>query len=294
LALWGQWGRLAEGLEAWWRLRRNGVPFHPGWGVVAARGQEQVMEVSVARLDEGWRPIPDTSRTLECDTLCVSYGFVPTTELAQLLGVRHQWQPELGGFVPVRDEHMQTNVPGVFAAGDCAGIGGGPLALIEGRIAGLAAAKEVKAEGAENRQGAAIPDSIEKLRSTLRQERRFQQLYSQLFTPGSGLDQLAQADTILCRCEGVTPKEIREAVGQGADTLDAVKALTRCGMGNCQGRVCGPLVAAVMARETGRSRGEVGQFRARPPIFPIPLMALKPSVEDQGTISVKKEDGADG
>lgn len=289
LALWGQWGRLAEGLGAWWTLRRNGVPYYPGWGVVAARGQEQVTGVTVARLDEAWRPIPDASRALECDTLCVSYGFVPTTELAQLLGVRHRWQPELGGFVPDRDEYLQTNVPGVFAAGDCAGVGGGPLALIEGRIAGLAAANQVKAGGTQHRQEAAIPDGMRKLRSRLRREGRFQQLYSQLFTPGPGLDQLAQADTILCRCEGVTPKEIREAVRQGADTLDAVKALTRCGMGNCQGRVCGPLVAAVVARETGGSRGEVGQFRARPPIFPIPLMALKPSVEDQGGISAKKE-----
>jgi hypothetical protein len=67
----------------------------------------------------------------------------------------------------------------------------------------------------------------------------------------------------------------------GADTLDAAKAVTRCGMGNCQGRVCGPSVAALIARETDRPRAEVGQFRVRPPVFPTPLTALKAVADDQ-------------
>jgi len=102
-----------------------------------------------------------------------------------------------------------------------------------------------------------------------------------LFSPGPGLDELAKPDTIICRCEEITRADISEAVSLGADTLNAVKSLTRCGMGNCQGRVCGSLVAALVAQETGRTRAEVGQFRARPPVFPVPLSALKPVAEDQ-------------
>jgi bacterioferritin-associated ferredoxin len=172
---------------------------------------------------------------------------------------------------------METSVPGVFAAGDGAGVGGGPLALIEGRFAGLAAA----AQSSNGEDTTAILDDIERLKPALRRERRFQQLYAGLFTPGPGLDELAGPDTIICRCEEVTRAEIGEAVRMGADTLDAVKALTRCGMGNCQGRVCGPLVAALIAQETGRTPAEVGQFRVRPPVFPIPLTALKAVAEDQ-------------
>jgi NAD(P)H-nitrite reductase large subunit len=238
--------------------------------VVAAHGQDEVAEVTIAQLDETWRPIPDTSRTLACDTLCCSYGFVPATELAQLLGARCEWRPEGGGFVPLRDEHLGTGVPGVFAAGDGAGVGGGPLALIEGQIAGLAAV----AESSNGGDTTAILNDIVRLKPALRRERRFQRLYAGLFTPGPGLDELAGPDTIICRCEEVTRAEIDEAVRMGADTLDAVKTVTRSGMGNCQGRVCGPLVAALIARETGRSRAEVGQFRARPPVFPVPLSAL--------------------
>jgi thioredoxin reductase/bacterioferritin-associated ferredoxin len=269
-ALLGQWARLSEGLKDDFALRRAGVPFQTGWGVVAAHGQDEIAEVTIAQLDEEWRPIPGTSRRLACDTLCYSYGFVPATELAQLLGVRCEWRPEAGGFVPLRDENMETSIPGVFAAGDGAGVGGGPLALIEGRIAGLAAAS--RSSSGENTT--AILDDIERHKPALRRERRFQQLYAGLFTPGPGLDELAGPDTVICRCEEVTRSEIGEAARAGADTLDAVKALTRCGMGNCQGRVCGPLVAALIAQETGRQLADIGQFRARPPIFPVPLSAL--------------------
>jgi NADPH-dependent 2,4-dienoyl-CoA reductase/sulfur reductase-like enzyme len=281
ITLWGQWDRLSEGLSSRLTLRRAGVPFHTGWGIVTAHGQGEVAEVTIAQLDSGWRPIPGTSQTLECDTLCCSYGFLPATELARLLGVRCEWRLEQGGFVPVRDEHMRTNMPGVFAVGDGAGIGGGPLALIEGQIAGLAGAAQVKESGPNSTDTTTILDEIERLRPALRREQRFQGLYAELFTPGPGLDELAQPDTVICRCEEVTRAEIGEAVRLGADTLDAVKALTRCGMGNCQGRVCGPVVAALVAQETGRTRAEVRQFAVRPPVFPTPLTALKPISEDQ-------------
>jgi bacterioferritin-associated ferredoxin len=278
-ALWGQWGRLSEGLRSQSTLRRAGVPFYSGWGVVAAHGQGGVAEVTIAQLDETWRPLPGTSRALACDTLCCSYGFVPATELARLLGVSCEWRPTRGGFVPVRDERMATSVPGVFAAGDGAGVGGGPLALIEGRIAGLAAATHVS----DGEDKTPMLKEIARLKPALCREQRFQALYAELFTPGPGLDELAQPDTVICRCEEVARVEIGEAVRLGADTLDAVKSLTRCGMGNCQGRVCGSLVAGLVAQETGRPQTEVGQFRVRPPIFPTPLTALKPVAEDQAT-----------
>jgi len=292
MALWGQWDRLGEGLSSWWTLRRAGVPFYTGWGIVEAHGQGEVSQVTIVRLDDQWRPISGTSRTLACEVLCCSYGFVPATELARLLEVGCEWQPERGGLVPVRDEHMQTDVPGVFAVGDGAGIGGGPLALIEGHIAGLTAAAQVKAQGSKAPKPDAILREIERLKPALRRERRFQQLYAELFTPGPGLDELARPDTIICRCEEVTQTEVSQSVQLGADRLDGVKSLTRCGMGNCQGRVCGPLVAARVAQETGRTREEVGQFRVRPPVFPIALADLAATAEDGSAPELQTEESA--
>ncbi len=266
--LWGQWRRLVEGLSSRLTLSRWRVAFRPGWGIAEAHGRDQVEAATITRLDQDWRPIPGSEATLACDTLCLGYGFIPSNTLARLMGAEQEWRPDLGGEVPLRDGHMQTSVPGVYAAGDGAGIGGGPLALVEGEIAGIAAAART-GHGAGD-----VEREIRRLSPALARERRFQQMYAALFTPGPGLYEWSREDTILCRCEEVTQGDVRRAVALGADSTNEVKAITRCGMGDCQGRMCGHLVAHCIARGTGRSVTEVGVFRPRPPIFPVPISAL--------------------
>ena len=91
---------------------------------------------------------------------------------------------------------------------------------------------------------------------------------------------LAKDDTVVCRCEEITLGEIRQAVAEGATSANQVKDLTRTGMGNCQGRVCGELVARIIAAETTGQKGDAhaigsaGVFTARSPIHPLPLGAL--------------------
>lgn len=267
-ALWGQWERLRDGLRSSLLLRRQRVPLRSGWGIVAAEGEDEVERAVVARLDEQWRPIPGSEETIACDTICLGYGFIPFNTLSRLLGAWQEWRPDLGGQVPVRDARMQTSLPGVYAVGDGAGIGGAALAMVEGQIAGLAAAAHC------GHCVAAAEAAIQQLGPALARERRFQQMYAALFSPGPGLYELSRDDTILCRCEEATQAQVRQAVALGADSADEVKAVTRCGMGDCQGRMCCHLVAHCVARETGRPVAEVGLFRPRPPIFPVPIAAL--------------------
>jgi NADPH-dependent 2,4-dienoyl-CoA reductase/sulfur reductase-like enzyme len=273
-ALWGQWGRLAEGLSSRLAIARARVPFRPGWGIVAARGMDRVESVTIARLDSQWQHIPGSEETLACDTLCLGYGFIPSNTLSPLLGARQEWRPELGGQIPQRDRHMQTSVAGVYAVGDGAGIGGGPLAMLEGRIAGTTAAAEMGHGAGE------VEKTIRSLAPALTRERRFQHMYAALFTPGPGLYEWSRDDTILCRCEEVTRADVRRAVGLGADSASEVKAIVRSGMGDCQGRMCAHLVAHCIARETGRPMAEVGFLRPRPPIFPVPVAALGQQAEE--------------
>ncbi len=267
-ALWGQWERVAEGLSSRLILLRRGVPFRPGWGIVAAHGTDQVESATIARLDSQWRHTPDSEETLACDTLCLGYGFIPSNTLSRLLGAKQEWRPDLGGEVPLRDRHMQTSLPGVYAVGDGAGVGGGPLALVEGRIAGIAAAARTGHHASEAEK------AIRRLAPVLARERRFQRMYAALFTPGPGVYEWSRDDTILCRCEEVPQAHVRRTVALGAGSANEVKAITRCGMGDCQGRMCAHLVAHCIAREMGRPVAEIGLFRPRPPIFPIPIAAL--------------------
>ena len=82
---------------------------------------------------------------------------------------------------------------------------------------------------------------------------------------------IPQQDTIVCRCEGVTAKEISSAIKLGCNGANQLKAFTRCGMGACQGRMCGPTVEAMISDATGRSRAEVARFRGRVPVRPVSL-----------------------
>jgi len=279
-ALWGQWQRLGEGLSSRLALVRAGVPFRPGWGIVAAHGTGQVESVTIARLDSQWRHIQGSEETLACDTLCLGYGFIPSNTLTFMIGTEQEWRPELGGAVPRRDRHMQTSLPGVYAVGDGAGIGGGPLAMLEGQIAGIAAAA-LAGHGVGE-----VEEIARRLTPVLARERRFQRMYAALFTPGPGVYEWSRDDTILCRCEEVTKADIRKAIALGADSANEVKAITRCGMGDCQGRMCGHLVAYCIARETGRPVTDVGLFHPRPPIFPVPVPALGQLAEAMANAAV--------
>ena len=139
-ALWGQWERLSEGLSSYLTLVSHGVPYRLGWGILEAKGREQVKSVRIARLDNEWRPVSGSEQEVSCDTLCVGYGFAPFSSLTQIMGASHEYRPDLGGVVPVRSDCMETTLAGVYAVGDGSGIGGVYASQIEGQIAGLAAA----------------------------------------------------------------------------------------------------------------------------------------------------------
>ncbi|MCO6449606.1 MAG: (2Fe-2S)-binding protein [Caldilineales bacterium] len=271
-AVWGQWERLGEGWSAWRTLRRASVDIRFGWAMTAARGETEVEAVEIARLDEGWHPSPHDRQTLAADTLVLGYGFLPADQLTRLLGCEHEYHPQRGGWVPVRDETMQTSLPGVYAVGDGAGIGGAALARLEGRIAGWAAAHR-----AGRMNEAELATNLRGLRHAITRERRFAAWFGDLFTPRPGLYSLPDDDTIICRCEEVRLREIRAAQAAGSTTLAEIKGLTRAGMGNCQGRMCGELIAHCLIDLPGIGSGyakqieSIGSLSVRPPIHPLRL-----------------------
>ena len=95
-----------------------------------------------------------------------------------------------------------------------------------------------------------------------------------LFGPPPGLSAITTDGTPICRCEEVTAGDVRAAIRQGAVTLDALKTRTRVGQGPCQGRTCGPILARMIAQETGKPAADAGLFRVRPPVKPVPVAAL--------------------
>ncbi len=122
------------------KLRRAGVPILTGHTVKEAYGSESLEGVTICRLDEAWQPVPGTEEEIPCDTLCLAVGLAPLSQLCWQAGCKMAYIRELSGHVPLVSENLETTVPGIYAAGDTSGIEEASSAMVEGRLAGYAAA----------------------------------------------------------------------------------------------------------------------------------------------------------
>ncbi len=229
--------KIAQSLE----LKRDlgGIAFKTDTWVVAAHGDRALEAVTIS--DHG------ATRALKCDYLACGFHLVPNTELAVLLGCQTRC-----GFVQV-DDLQRTTVPGVFCAGEPTSIGGVDLSLVEGQIAGLGAAD--RALEARN------------LFSLREKFRRFARVLDETFCLRSELRALASPQTLVCRCEDVPYSRLQEHT-----SWRSAKLHTRCGMGPCQGRICGPATQFLFKWIPDS---------VRPPVFPARLenLALSPAQE---------------
>ena len=262
-------GMLHQGWQYFRRLRRAGIPIHTGHVVVEAEGDERVERVRFAPCDREWRARHSSAKTVEVDTLCVGYGFVPRTELVQLAGCRMHWRDELGGWIPNVDENLKTSERGIWVAGDGGGVAGAAVAEDEGTLAGLAVARDCGALQEESFQRLRRPIAVR-----LKKLRRFRNALDRLSRIRPGLSELACEETIVCRCEELTRGEVDAAIAAGGTTYRTLKVATRLGMGACQGRMCWPAMARSIAFNTGKPIEEIGPVSARPPIMPITVGEL--------------------
>ncbi len=125
------------------KLARAGVPIYTSYTVKEARGEDQVEEVELVQLDENWKPVSGTEVVIPADTICISVGLSPLTELCWMSGCEFMYIPALGGHVPWHDYNLETSVPGLYIAGDMTGIEEASSAMEEGRLAGIACAESL-------------------------------------------------------------------------------------------------------------------------------------------------------
>ena len=245
LGLWSELGKVRQAAEL--KASLIGVPYRAGWWPVAALGDER--SVRAVTITDGRR-----TRTETCDFLACGFGLIPNLELPALLGCQHT-----ADAVTV-DGLGRTSVAGVFAVGELTGIGGLEPALLEGEIAGYVVAGQ---EGLATR-----------LMPARDRSRRFARNLEACFALRPELRSLAQADTIVCRCEDVTAG----AIAGRSSWVDA-KLQSRCGMGPCQGRICGGAVRFLY----GWSNTSI-----RPPIFPVSVANLAAASIEPATVAASK------
>lgn len=197
------------------------------------------------------------------DTLLLHQGVAPNVNLAMAAGVVHRWDDAQACFVPVLGAGGATSVPGIFIAGDGAGIGGADAAAERGRLAAMAATKA-------RRPGAILPDEAA-VAASLKRALRGRAFLDALFLPARSFRAPERDDVIVCRCEETTAGDVRDAIAIGAAGPNQLKAYRRCGMGPCQGRMCGLTVTELMALERAKPPEEIGYYRLRSPVKPVTI-----------------------
>lgn len=231
--------------------------------VTEVHGTSRVEAVTVTRLDRDWRPVRGTGRRIDCDALAVGHGLVPQIELATALGCATRPLSD-GTRALALDGLQETSVRGLWAAGETGGVGGAQLARMEGELAAIAAAARLLGRPAHGGR-------VRELQRRRDRMRAFADAMTAAHAPGPGWSRWLPDDTDVCRCEEVTAGRIREAVEDlGARDARTVKLLTRAGMGWCQGRMCGPAVACLAARD----QAPEPPAERRPFAAPVPLSAL--------------------
>jgi NAD(P)H-nitrite reductase large subunit len=250
-------GTFWRGLGYMAALRRAGVAIHHGVQLQTFEGTAGVEAVRFG--DRHGEEI-----ILPCDAVAVGFGLKPETQLVELAGAELRYDQVFRQWLPHADADGRCG-GNVYVAGDGATVGGAQAAALTGTLAACAVLEHFKIKAAGiNRV---------RLRQQIARLRRFQRGLARAFAWPMDALRTLDDDVMVCRCEGISAGELRASLRAdfGPAEVNRLKAITRCGMGRCQGRFCA-LAAAELTAQTLRLPLEaVGRLRVQPPVKPLPL-----------------------
>lgn len=257
-----RWDLLAKGRRWISEIRRSGTPLIQNATALKVIGDKAAQSLVYKTADVDWREIKATH-------IFLHQGIVPNVNLSMAAGLDHSWDNRQLCWRPLTDAWGCSSVSGIAVAGDGAGIGGGLAAEAGGQIAAIGVLSAVGKLDAQ-----ASRDQARRPRAQLAHEHHARPFLDAWFRPASDMRVPNEDTTIICRCEELTLKNIRDTIDIGLAGPNQLKSFCRAGMGPCQGRCCGLTVQELIARETKRPAALVGYYRLRPPIKPLRLEEL--------------------
>ncbi|RDJ21251.1 NAD(P)/FAD-dependent oxidoreductase [Bosea caraganae] len=245
-----------RGMRMTAELKLKGVALRYGVSDVRIEGGERVEGIA-------WRE-GGGEMHLACDGAGYGLALRSETQLADLAGCRFRFDQRDRAWLPERDAAGRSSADGVYLAGDGASIAGADAAELSGERAALALLED---RGLPHR-----PERAAAIEHSLARVSRFRDVLEAAFPfPAHWAKDIAD-ETLVCRCEEVSAGELRRAAADfSLSEVNRLKAVSRVGMGRCQGRMCGAAAAELLAAETGRAIDAVGRLRSQAPIKPIPL-----------------------
>jgi NADPH-dependent 2,4-dienoyl-CoA reductase/sulfur reductase-like enzyme len=257
------WRDLRKGMRLLASLRRHGVPVYAGAEGLAIEGSERAEAIRFTHAGQ--------SRRIDASLILLHQGVVPNTQLSWALRAKHRWNEAQLCWEPVTDEAGQIDASGIYIAGDSRGIVGAKASASQGRLAAIAIAARLGRLGAADRER-----RDQAVRADLHGQLHIRPFLDALYRPPAAQRMPVDDTVVVCRCEEVTAGQIRKYAELGCEGPNQTKAFGRCGMGPCQGRLCGLTVTELIAEARGVSPEQVGYYRIRPPIKPVSLGELGP------------------
>lgn len=255
------WRDLRKGLRMLRHLRRNRVPVYAGAQALSIQGADRAQAVSFTCNGREHR--------IESGLVLLHQGVVPNTQFSWSLRAKHAWSDTQLCWIPETDAFGQIENTGIYIAGDSRGIVGAKASAVQGKLAAVAVAARL--------ERVSVDDRIAReraLRADLDKQLHIRPFLDALYRPPAEHRKPSQDPVIVCRCEEVTAGQIRGYVDVGCQGPNQTKAFGRCGMGPCQGRLCGLTVTELIAQARDVSPAEVGYYSIRPPIKPVTLGEL--------------------
>lgn len=268
-------GYFSKGIALMREVKRAGVRVERAVESLAIKGDGRVQSVEYSRRGKRCEE--------PADVVLLHHGVVPNGNLAHAMRLQHVWDENQRSFRPKLDRWGRSSVHGVLVAGDSGGVVGAIAAEHAGRIAALAAAEACGRITAGERDAYAAA-----LRDELDRHLAARPFLDALYRPAQRWLAPRAAETIVCRCEEVTAGTIRDIVTRhNCPGPNQLKAYARCGMGPCQGRLCGLTVVELLAECRHTTPAEIGYYRLRSPVKPVTLgeIAALDVEEDSATSS---------
>ena len=254
-------GYLTKGMAMLHKIRSAGIQIYSGINGMEALGNSKFEKV---RFKIGEHTLEKSS-----GMLLLHNGVVPNLQITRQLGCEHRWYDLQRYWEPVHDEWGNTSVDKISIAGDCGRISGASISEFNGYVSALDTVYKIGVISKNERNRLSLP-----YRKELSKHKAVRPFLDKLFQPRKTWLVPENEDTLVCRCEEVTVKDIRQAISTGAISPDRIKSLVRCGMGPCQARMCGLSVSEIIADQIKISPEDVGYFKIRSPIRPITLAQL--------------------
>ena len=251
---------LLKGMGMLLNLKRSGIQYHPNVAAYTAHGKDQLQRVSFT--------VNGAIHKVDSGMLLVHEGIVPRCDFTRLLGLKHRWDAVQRYWYPETNLFGATENGRIYVAGDGAYVHGGIPAGLKGSLAAFDIARRLKVPQAKAKAAA-----LHRMKKALSSELAPRPFIDALYQPRPDLYRVGD-ETFVCRCEEVSAGDIRQAIREGCREPDEIKALTRCGMGHCQGRMCGAGLAEIVAAELSIEACALQPLNIRSPVRNLPLAEL--------------------